>query len=707
MIGTEQDLVIQSIHWTGSKVWWPKSRTFEAGEGHVVTLMHQPPRILADIVQPNGRHVAVPLSDIRKGDPPWTTPVGPYVHYADAINLTFTEKLMITPQFPKPAWSVSHSEVVPYIGQADLPDGGVLIEETPEFGATRVAAWCVADWKAQRRGDHLHLYAVAYPQDYPAVLTANCAGMPVVATQNDGETVVGFLRDAHTHLGPLYVNVRLVSPPGAYQQYPFHAVRPATLGECYAHVETLNAMLAGATAVYGEINGVIQTVRWDARLGTFMALFTDGSGVWDVDLTTLFITSKPQRTDMPLDDATPAEPPREPGIRFTPPESEPISGAEFDEDHPEDDGEAKPPLDGSEPLFILETGIMSREQEQQIVFERLSLLNAASRYAYLEVTKRVVGDLGAVVIQGVPYSARPEKLALKLELDTSGVAEAMSKLADALPQETAQEASEMVVEGLGTEEAANVLDAAENGLVGGFTLEAIDNALAQVEEATDDARLGFGAVAMPIDLFLHVVEGWSHRGRAYFSEIPTDPLLTFRIEPITKDDFLVALKRLRTYVETHGDAVINDLLVNAPDLTDGDEMIVRAMPAIALIATLQAVRAEEPAAPWEIQTHLGAVKVDQLKALIANLEAEGLLRLSEDPNFDMAYEISPAGAVILALNDLFVASAGQREAFTFAEIAGEAGVAAGVLKQVFPPLLDRGFIIQKPDVSPPAFALDV
>ncbi|AFU86707.1 hypothetical protein D869_gp207 [Caulobacter phage CcrRogue] len=611
----------------------------------------------------------------------------------------------------KPAWIATYSEVVPYVHGVSPPvaDGQVFVDR-PRFPSGAVATpLCVVDYSGVRRGDNLIYTTTAYPSDYVDRLNHKFSALPVMVMTPQGE-MIGYTERFHTDHGPIFVEIE-DARPGVHHSYPLREVRPASREDIETFAGHLTDYFGGADVMFRSawedkmVSGEIGKVAWNPMSGRYAAQVDTN---WSVSLSELTSIVFKEKAPVIEDPIIPQETETTgPGLRFTKDQPEEVSGM----------GEQT--LSSSELLFALDKGIFNQEYVESTLFERFMTLNQSGRFLNLEILERE----GVYTITGEEFSARPERLTLKLTVDTADAYESIQGLSDRLktlePLQEPEEGVEKVITGLSAEEAAEVLHATQNGVVGGYTPASIDESIAAVEAATPDQFLSFGAFQMPKVLWDTVLAAWPEDIVANLRAIypmGIDDRITFKLDEIPKDHFLAALRAIKDFILLHPDEAIVPLSNGRgvpTDLSEEEkaEQVVAVMPGIALLAVLNAVDVDGPAYLSEIRSHVGFVDPEFLASLLDNIEQEGLVRLSEDRDFEGAYELAPAGVVITTLNELSLQDlkVGQNVGFSLTRISEASDLSLYHTGKAIEALLESGFIVevQGPASSERFFILDV
>ncbi|AXQ68421.1 hypothetical protein HOT99_gp196 [Caulobacter phage CcrBL10] len=533
-----------------------------------------------------------------------------------------------------------------------MADGQVFVDR-PRLPPGTAVPLCVIDYSGVRRGDNLIYTTTAYPSDYVDRLNHKFSALPVMVMTPQGE-MIGYTQRFHTEHGPIFVEIE-DARPGVHHSYPLREVRPATREDIEAFAGHLTDFFGGADVTFPSawdskmLSGEIGKVEWNDLSGRYAAQVDTNWSVSLNELTSIIFKEKAPVIEEPLIKPQETET-TGPGLRFT--REQPEESAPFVE------GEALRSY--GDLLFALDKGIFTDLIEQDALYARFRALNDTGRFLNLEILERD----GAYTITGEEFSARPERLTLKLDVDAAEAYESIQGLSDRLktlePLQEPEDAVEKTITGLSAEEAAEVLHASQNGYVGGYSAASIDESIAAVESATPEQSLSFGAFHMPKALWDAVLEAWPEdivaNLRAHYP-LTDDDCITFKLDEIPQAHFLSALRAIKAYIETHPDEAVIPLSRGAGipvELSEEEkaEQVVAVMPGIALLAVLNAVDIDGPAYLSEIRSHVGYVDPEFLAALMDNIEQEGLVRLSEDRDFEGAYELAPAGVVITTLNEL-------------------------------------------------------
>uniref|UniRef100_A0AB74ULA8 Uncharacterized protein n=1 Tax=Caulobacter phage BL57 TaxID=3348355 RepID=A0AB74ULA8_9VIRU len=468
--------------------------------------------------------------------------------------------------------------------------------------------------------------------------------------------------------------------------------------------------LKGATVTFenawnGEPqSGEIDKVCWSDTEGRFVAemlLPAKALAIRLTDIQSITYPEKPVVTDTPEPAAAEASPPFEQDVTV-----EPVVGAVEDLGYKlgyADDQD-------SELLFLVEDGIVSAANVEGLVLDRFRVLNESARFANLEIVKRD----GMTTITGVEFGARPKPLVLALRLDTEGLDEDLEALKARLGSEPEPETQ---FEGLDTATAADLIEAARSGVVGGFNAVSASEALKIADDLTDGDSLVFSSRDMPATIWTAILDAWDKNGfaeaAASFSDLPPNPdgTYSFKLEGLPKEAFTLAIEIIQSSGEEADLGHVFEARAMPSEGSFDEELSVSSLPGVALLSVIDAVAANQPASFEDIHGSVGYVKADRLLALIQDLQAEGLIRRSEDINYPQHYELTPAGAVIEALNELSIKHYLQKDAFRVEEIVAKSQVSKYHVRKALDALEGRGFITRT-NVSPTnaaiyAYALDL
>lgn len=633
-------------------------------------------------------------------------------------------------EFPKPAWSASHSVVVPYKssmgpihrdqlwGWEEAPKHGIAVSgKTLKVTSNNIVEREVKESTAAFASVTTYRDVVSttthYPPEYADELRAALVGRCVIVDDYSDQArvarVTGILTREQSYDG-LGVCFTSVVDAGSGGVRPLSEVRPATRKELTDWATRLTIVLSGVACEFtwgGEtLTGKIASVSYDVVDDAFYVYTYSHDG--RIPATTVTIPYHERNEPLDLQEGETTAPADAINDRPTIEIDEPSAAERLfgSEPQPEDDGPVPPEAGNTTagedlplltPVLTLETGLLSAPFQDTVINDSYQKALASGRYDHLLIVRDREIETPMIRVMGTLKTADP--IVMKIEIDTDAVHEALAELREdfaaarevlrprGVVGETEVRDGDEFTE-LTTDAAKDLLDAMASGAsLGGYNATDLAETREAVESLPEDGVVTFGAHNLPVDVALEIADAWAESNpeiakfmRERHVNNPEATGITMAIEAIPRDEFLLALAVLEKHIGAEKPQMVDD--------TDDKRLHgVQSIFAAGFLALLAELDAYGPTSIEAIREGIGAVPIKGLRFFLDDLVTQGLATHDEDDQF----ALTPRGSIISALSDL-EASLPQRAGFNVGEIAAQAALLPAQVEKNLAKVIEMGTV---------------